>query len=256
MPSHLKTATRFICVMARYPMAGASFALRILSLVPGFGRSVEYSEDRYQEKQQLRQAKQSVGHARDRTVVITLLGKRIFAFKLPRGGVATADQFFLNRPVDDARHMIQLARQVMEIRRGDLVFDPGCGAGRHLFHFVDGYGCRAVGVDIYPPAIEVAETANWDGRVSFFARSSLEPGVLDHVLPNGCDFVFINSWLNHVKDYPGFQDFAERIFGKCRFLMVISSSKDRLDLLFDHRETLVHEVRDGTQYALLRGTLQ
>lgn len=205
----------------------------------------------------MKQGKQSIGHALgDRTVVCTLLGLRIFSLRLAEGAQATADQFFLNRPVDDGRHMIDLARQIVEIRPGNLVFDPGCGAGRHLFHLVDSYGCKAVGIDIYRPAIEVAETANWNHQVRFFAQSSLEPGFLDRVLPNGCDFVFINSWLNHVKDYPGYREFVVRIVAKCRFLLVITSAKDRLDVLFETPDILVHDVRDGTQYALLRGTLQ
>jgi SAM-dependent methyltransferase len=253
---YIKTAARFILVMRRYPKAGTSFALRILGCIPGFKRCVEYRENRYQAKQQLKQANQSIGHARDRNIVVKLFDRRIITLTLPEGAVASADQFFLNRPVDDGRHMITLARRFVEIRPGDLVFDPGCGAGRHLFDFVDGYGCRAVGVDIYKPAIEVAETANWDHQVRFFAQSSLEPGFLDTVLPNGCDFVFINSWLNHVKDYPGYREFVVRIVEKCRFLLVITSAKDHLDVLFETPSILAHEVRDGTQYALLRGALQ
>ncbi|MCF8176960.1 MAG: class I SAM-dependent methyltransferase [Sulfuritalea sp.] len=254
---YVKSVIRFAWVMFRYPWAGISFVLRLFERFPGFRRSIQYRHDRYQVKQQLKQSKQSIGHALgDRTVVCSLFGRQILSLKLEEGGEATADQFFLNRPVDDGRHMITLARRFVEIQPGDSVFDPGCGAGRHLFHFVDGYGCKAVGVDIYQPAIEVAEIANWNHQVRFFAQSSLEPGFLDTVLPNGCDFVFINSWLNHVKDYPGYREFAVRIVEKCRFLLVITSAKDRLEVLFETPDILAHEVRDGTQYALLRGALQ
>ncbi|HRE15469.1 MAG TPA: class I SAM-dependent methyltransferase [Rhodocyclaceae bacterium] len=254
MAGRLRTMLRFVRVMLDYRWAAVSFFLRWLEIVPGFKRSVVYLQDRYEVKQQLKKNRQSIGHALgDRTIVCTLMGRQLLRLRLAEGVQATADQFFLNRPIDDAKHMIALACQHIEIRVGDLVFDPGCGAGRHLFHFVDGYGCRAIGVDVYRPAIEVAETANWDHRVRFHAQSSLEPGFLDTVLPDGCDLVFINSWLNHVKDYPGYHEFADRIVGKCRFLLVITSVKDRLEDLFKAPDILAHEVRDATQYALLRG---
>jgi len=253
MRGRLSHILRFARVTWRYPRAGLSFALRALGVVPGFQRTAEYRPDRYTAKQQLKQARQSIGHARERSIAGKLFGLDLFRLPLPEGEIATADQFFLNRPIDDAKHMIALARQCTEIRPGALVFDPGCGAGRHLFHFVDAHGCRGIGVDIYKPAIDVAESANWDRRVRFYAQSSIEPGFLDAILPEGCDFVFINSWLNHVKDYPGYREFIRRIVEKCSFLLVITSAKDTLDHLFDGPDILVHEIRDGTQFALLRG---
>ncbi len=256
MMGSLRSAARFLRVMLRYRRAGASFLLRGLEIVPGFRRKVAYLQDRYQVKQQMKQSQQSIGHALgDRTIVCTLAGRQVCSLRLPEGVEATADQFFLNRPIGDARHVIALASPFVRIRPGELVFDPGCGAGRHLYHFVDALGCRAIGVDIYKPAIDVAQTANWDRRVRFLAQSSIEPGFLDSVLPHGCDFVFINSWLNHVKDYAGYPEFARRVVDKCRYLLVITSAKDQLERLFERPDILVHEVRDGTQFALLRGAL-
>lgn len=248
--------TRFLRVAIRYPRAGLSFALKSLELIPGFRRSVRYRQDRYQAKMQLKAGKQNIGHALgDRSIVCSLFGRELISFKLPEGVQATADQFFLNRPIGDAQHLLAMASEFVEIRPGDFVFDPGCGAGRHLFHLVDRYRCDAVGVDIYGPAIEVAEVANWDRRVRFYAKSSLDQQLLETLLPRGCDFVFINSWLNHVKDYPGYRDFALRIVEKCRYLLVITSAKDSLDALFENPHVLAHDVRDGTQFALLRGAL-
>lgn len=250
----LRSAARFLRVMLRYRRAGASFMLRGLEVVPGFRRKVAYLQDRYQVKQQMKQSQQSIGHALgDRAIVCTWAGRQVCSLRLPEGAEATADQFFLNRPIGDARHVIALASPFVRIRPGELVFDPGCGAGRHLYHFVDALGCRAIGVDVYQPAIEVAESANWNQRVRFIAQSSIEPGFLDSVLPHGCDFVFINSWLNHVKDYAGYPEFARRVVDKCRYLLVITSAKDQLGTLFELPEVLAHEVREGTQYALLRG---
>lgn len=238
----------------RYPRAGISFVLKLLEVIPGFRRSVQYRQDRYLAKLQLKENGESIGHALgDRSIVCSLFGYELLSFKLSEGVQATADQFYLNRPIDDAKHLLAMANRFIEIRPGNLVFDPGCGAGRHLFHLVDKYRCDAVGVDIYGPAIEVAEVANWDRRIRFNVGSSLDPELLEAMLPQGCDFVFINSWLNHVKDYPMYKEFAARIVEKSRFLLVVTSAKDRLDALFDGPDILVHDVRDGTQFALLRG---
>ena len=166
-----------------------SFVLKFLEVIPGFRRTVQYRQDRYQAKLQLKENQESIGHALgDRNVVCSLFGHDFLSFDLSEGVQATADQFYLNRPIDDVKHLIALASRFVEIRPGDSVFDPGCGAGRHLFHLVDKYRCDAVGVDIYGPAIEVAEVANWDRRVRFYADSSLDPGLLESVLPQGLRF--------------------------------------------------------------------
>lgn len=247
---------RFFSVATRYRRAGLSFALRVLELMPGFDRSIQHRQDRYQTKLQLRASQRSVGHALgDRYLVCSLFGREFLRFRLPEGVQATADQFYLNRPVRDAEHLIALAAPYVEIRPGDLVFDPGCGAGRHLHHLVDRYGCEAIGVDIYGPAIEVAKAASRDGRERFLAQSSLAPGLLDSLLPDGCDFVFINSWLNHVKDYPGYREFSFSIVEKCRYLLVITSAKDRMEALFANPRILAHDIRNGTQYVLIEGAL-
>lgn len=247
---------RFLLVAIRYPLAGLSFALKLLEVIPGFRRSVQYRPDRYRAKLQLKENKQSIGHALgDRNVVCSMFGCEFLSFKLSEGALATADQFYLNRPINDAKYVVAMASRFVEICPGDLVFDPGCGAGRHLFHLVDKYQCNAVGVDVYGAAIEVAEVANWDRRVRFYPDSSLDPGLLESVLPQGCDFVFINSWLNHVKDYPGYKEFAAKIIKKCRFLLVINSAKDNLNDLFDTPDILAYDVCDGTQFALIRGAI-
>jgi len=254
MACFTKQAARFLRVGGRYPRAGLSFLLRALDLLPGFRRSVQYRTDRYQEKLRLKARKEPIGHALgDRTVVCTLLGRELYAIALAEGAEATADQFYLNRPLDDARHLIKLAEPFVCLGTGDLVFDPGCGAGRHLLYLVDRFACRGVGVDVHAPAIEVAKVADPRGLVRFLAESSIAPGFLDRELPGGCDVVFINSWLNHVKDYQGYQEFAAEVLDKSRFLLVITSAKDDLQALFVESEILVHEERDGTRFAVIRG---
>lgn len=256
MPTPVKSALRFLRVIAKYPRVGISFLLRVLEIIPGCRRKVEYRKDRYEEKLRLKENQQSIGHALgDRYIVATLLGREVLRLRLTEGAEATADQFFLNRPVSDVEYLLELAKPYVRLRPGNLVFDPGCGAGRHLLYLVDTYGCQGIGIDVYAPAIKVAEAANWDNHVRFLACSSLEAGLLESILPDGCDVVFINSWLNHVKDFDGYREFATRIPGKCRFMLVITSAKDRLQDLFIDPDILVQTKRDGAIYAVIRGAL-
>jgi SAM-dependent methyltransferase len=252
----IKTCLRVAAVMCCHPKTGLSFSLRLLTNIPGIERSIEYISGRVALKQNLKSKLKNVGHAlSDREIHCTIFGYQIFRLKIFEGAQATADQFFVNRPISDAKFIIKLASKFFVVKSNDLVFDPGCGAGRHLYYFVDRFNCQAIGADIYPPAIEVARIANWKGRVKFHCGSSIESNFLDLVLPNGCDFVFINSWLNHVKDYPGYDYFAARIAHKCRFLMIITNTKDRIDELFPSPKILVREVVGSTQYVILKGRL-
>lgn len=254
MSYFFKVVSRFLRVMVKYPRAGISFLLRVFDIVPGSRRFVQYRKDRVEEKLRLKGNKQNIGHALgDRHIVCTLFGWEIIRFKLAEGAEATADQFFLNRPVWDVKHLLKLAGPYVRIAPGDSVFDPGCGAGRHLLYLADTLSCDAIGVDVYEPAIEVAEVANYDHKVRFMAKSSIAPGFLDRVIPDGCDVVFINSWLNHVKDFDGYSEFAAAIMPKCRFLLVITSAKDDLQDLFEQPEILVHDEREGTRFVVIRG---
>jgi len=254
MSINMKGLSRFLLVMARYPGAALSFAFRAFEIVPGMRRTVQHPKDRIEQKNELRSEGQSVGHALgDRTVSVSFLGRKFLSARIREGVEATADQFYLNRSVSDLNYLVSLVSPYVTLRPGDTVFDPGCGTGRHLFYLSDHYGTRGIGIDVYPAAIEVANAANWDGKCEFHCQSSLEPGCLDTLLPDGCEFVFMNSWLNHVRGYGGFQAFTDEIVDKCDHLLIINTAKEPLDTYFKRPDIVALEIRDGSQFALLRG---
>ena len=84
----------------------------------------------------------------------------------------------------------------------------GCGAGRHLHYLVDKYKCKGIKVDVYKPAIEVAKFLNKNKNVKFYNNSSLDIGFIESILPNNCDIMFINSWLNHAKTQRNYKKFV------------------------------------------------
>lgn len=64
---------------------------------------------------------------------------------------------YVPTPVPVVRRMLELA----EIRRGETVYDLGCGDGRILIRAVEDYGARGVGIDIDGDRLDIAR---WRAR--------------------------------------------------------------------------------------------
>lgn len=241
-----------MCV--KFPRAACAKVLRSLKWLPGFTTTTLYKRDRLEAKTRMKNADQPVGHALgDRFVTVEWHKHKICSYLLSEGADATADQFFLNRPIADLDFVLKLAEPHLKLERGDIVFDPGCGAGRHLLYLSDKLGVRGIGVDIYEPAIRVATIANLFKRCDFHCGSSLEAGLLDSLLPNGCKVIFINSWLNHVRDFKGFDNFLKESIAKCEYFIIINTEKDPLERYFSKGDILECRVLHRTQFAVVKG---
>ena len=59
------------------------------------------------------------------------------------------DVVYVGTPYDLVSKMLKMAR----VKKGDLVYDLGCGDGRMVILAAQKYGCRAVGYDIDPERI-------------------------------------------------------------------------------------------------------
>jgi SAM-dependent methyltransferase len=62
------------------------------------------------------------------------------------------DVVYVGTPYDVVSRMLKMAK----IKKGDLVYDLGCGDGRMLVLAAQKYGCRAVGYDIDPERVRAS----------------------------------------------------------------------------------------------------
>jgi predicted RNA methylase len=64
----------------------------------------------------------------------------------------TPDVVYVGTAYDVASKMLQMAK----IKKGDLVYDLGCGDARLLILAAQKYGCRAIGYDIDPERVRMS----------------------------------------------------------------------------------------------------
>jgi methylase of polypeptide subunit release factors len=85
------------------------------------------------------------GHA-IRTLLVLLTLPALLGERAPAGseGSRRPDVIFLPPPQEVVEKMLELA----EVKKGDVLYDLGCGDGRIVVTAAQKYGIRAVGIDI------------------------------------------------------------------------------------------------------------
>ena len=74
----------------------------------------------------------------------------------------TPDVVYVGTPYDVAARMLRMAR----VKRGEVIYDLGCGDGRMLILAAQKYGCRGYGFDIDPERVAAAQDNARRNRVA------------------------------------------------------------------------------------------
>ena len=178
-----------------------------------------------------------------REIKVSFLKLSFCNFSLKEGFLASADQFYLNRPVKDVLRLLEIAKTYVTIQPNDTIFEPGCGAGRHLQFLADKYRCNVVGLDIHSPAIEVAHAADVFNGSIFEKGSCLNQDVLHEIFPSNCKITLMNSFLNHVHGFSGFDDMIDYVIHNSSFVLVINNAKFDLRNYFPTAEIIFEKSK-------------
>ena len=250
----LRQVMRHIILFLVSPKTFLIFVVRCLRALPCVNVSTDYLKNKTEKKLNLQKKGLPIGHASgSRFVSLSFFGRSLFRIIIPEGFHASADQFYINRPIADMVRLLKIAEGHCTIRPNDVVFEPGCGAGRHLQFLLDKYRCSVVGLDVHAPAIKVASVTNIFNGGKFYLGSCLDEEVLKRVIPQDCSYVVMNSFLNHVCTYPGFEKMIEVILSKTRFVLIIINSKYNIKKYFVDAEILLEKVEGTTRFAVIRG---
>ena len=139
---------------------------------------------------------------------------------------ATVEQFYFNRNLRYLENFIYSNSSLKKILTNGLVFDPGCGCGKHLLYLKDKFNSKIFGVDVYKPAIDAAKIADYLNEGKFMNNDSLDLNFLKNNLKEKMDVLLIDSWLEHVAHSPNLEKGINYIINKTNYALIIKSDKE------------------------------
>jgi len=192
------------------------------------------------------------GHIiQNKKVFFFILKLKIFSFVIEEGKNLTIEHYYLNRSLKDIKLLMKLTLKYINISKNSTILDPGCGPGRHLIYLTDLFKCKGIGIDIYKPAINVANKIKITSNCNFIHGSSLDINLTKRLDKKSIDFVLINSWLGFVKKRDDFIHFLEFISSlKCKILIITNKEDSIRDIFIDYEVKFEH-IDNKTKYALL-----
>ncbi len=112
---------------------------------------------------------------------------RRFSFVLILTAAAFAQQTGLREPdviyVPTPEEVVQQMLKMANVKKGDVVYDLGCGDGRTVITAAKDFGARGVGIDVNPERIQEsqdnAKAANVTDRVTFRLEDLFEANIKD-----------------------------------------------------------------------------
>ena len=205
----------------------------ISKVFPLFIFDVKYISKKLEQKQKDITNQKNIGSVR---------GKRIYSLKVfnfillkksfPEGEIATFLQFYLFRPLNDLKFIFkELVSERIKINKNSLIFEPGCGTGKHLIYLNQKYNCSVYGNDSYLPCINIAKFMQGNRKKIYFENfSALDINRLDKFLPKKIDLIYMNSYLNHIFHHNNYFEFIKFISYRSKYIALIINKKYLSDL--------------------------
>jgi len=241
---------RFLILSWNYKISYFSYLLRCICYLPFFSYEVNRIEDK------IKDGVKSKGHIqKGKKIIVKLFNFNIIKFTLKKSEALTAEHFYFQRSVKDIRFLLENSKNFVNIHKDTIIIDPGCGTGKHLLYITDEYGCKGVGIDVYPNAINIPKKIEKFSNCKFLLGNSCDKNTLSLLLkynnPKKNVILYMNSWVKHVynnQEFGIFLDFIKKI--RCT-AMIIESKKIDLRTIFKTNKVLYHKIKDKIQYTIL-----
>ena len=241
-----------------YPTTFVPLIYFILTKVIPFLRvKVSYLSNKYELKKKDIKRKKNIGNARgEREYSLLLFNFSISKKRFIEGEVSTFLQFYLFRPTNDLRFLIDnLIKNYIDLKN-KVVFEPGCGTGKHLIYLNSNYDCSVYGVDSYEPCINIAKFFKGVSKDKIFLKnmSALDIDKLDQFIPQKVDIIYMNSYLNHIFHHENYLDFIKLLSRRSEYIALIINKKyiNNIEIYMPYYNLIKVINKDSTSYTIFR----
>jgi SAM-dependent methyltransferase len=93
--------------------------------------------------------------------------------------------------------VVERMLELAEVKKGDLVYDLGCGDGRILIHAAKKYGTRGVGIDLDPQRVLEATAKAKEEGVSHLLEFRVEDGTQTDISNATVVALYMFKWFNN-----------------------------------------------------------
>ena len=93
--------------------------------------------------------------------------------------------------------VVERMLELAGVRKGDVIYDLGCGDGRILIHAAKKYGTRGVGVDLDPQRVAEAKQKATEEGVSHLLEFRAEDGTQTDISKATVVTLYMFKWFNN-----------------------------------------------------------
>lgn len=188
---------RTIKLLFGIPEVRSAYVIKLLGYIPGFKFKYE-RVSRIQERSSFKGIALGM-----RRTELWFRNNMLLKVTLESAQAVSAFHFYLNRPTRNffkAIRFLENKGYLFNNHAQMKIFEPGCGTGKYLSAYIDKYGGKGIGIDVYKPAIEIAEHSAINNRVKFSCMDVTHVSEVSRLIGDRVDIVFTSSFLVHINN--------------------------------------------------------